>query len=169
MLNRRTFCFSIAAQLTAQRPSWTAVVAALLQKGVDEGKLPGAVAFVEDDGETVLLQAVGWRDLKRRERMTTDTVFDMRSITKPVTALAAMALVTDGELALDEPVQKHLPEVADLGAPKPITLRHLLTHTSGLGQSRPTELENLTEKRDHTLAEVVSLGIVTLSALISIW
>ena len=70
-----------------------------------------------------------------------------------------MALVTDGKLALDEAVQKHLPEVAELGALKSITLRHLLTHTSGLGQSRPTELENLTERRDHTLAEVVSLYV----------
>ena len=159
MLNRRTFCFSIAAQLTAQPPRWTSDVTTLLQKGVAEGKLPGAVALVEDDGETVFLRAVGWRDLKRRERMTSDTVFDMRSVTKPVTALAAMALVKDGKLALDEAVQKHLPEVAQLDTRKPITLRHLLTHTSGLGQSRPTELENLTERRDHTLAEVVSLYV----------
>ena len=72
MLNRRTFCFSIAAQLTAQPPCLTSDVTTLLQKGVAEGKLPGAVALVEDDGEVVLLKAVGWRDLKRRERMTAD-------------------------------------------------------------------------------------------------
>ena len=89
--------------------------------------------------------------------MTVDTIFDMRSVTKPVTALAAMTLVTESKLELDDPVKDYLPEVDQLKAETPITLRHLLTNTAGLRHERPAELAELTEKRDRTLAEVVSI------------
>ena len=128
-------------------------------RAVEEGKLAGAVARVDQDGRTLLNTAKGWANLEERTRVTVDTIFDMRSITKPVTALAAMTLVGDGKLKLADAVQDCLPEVAQLKAKTPITLRHLLTHTAGLAQERPADLSGLVEKRDRTLAEVVSMYV----------
>ncbi len=131
----------------------------MIGSGIEEGKLAGAVVRVEQNGQTLLSTAKGWQNLEERTPMSMDTIFDMRSVTKPVTALAAMTLVADGKLNLDDPVQDYLPEVARLKAKTPITLRHLLTNTAGLRHERPAELEELTEKRDRTLAKVVSMYV----------
>ena len=94
--------------------------------------------------------------------MRVDSIFDIRSVTKPITAIAIMMLMEDGKLTLNDPVAKYLAEFrrtsskAEL-SPDRITIRHLLTHTSGLPSERPTEIEAITIKRDRTLSEVVTL------------
>lgn len=157
-LTRRTFCQTIGAQLALPDSAPGAGVDTLLGDAVDSGKIPGAVALVQDDGQPPAIKTAGWRDLARRQPMTADTIFDMRSVTKAVTAVAAMTLVAEGRIALDKPVAEHLPEVEKLEARKPITLRHLLTHTAGLAHSAPA-LERLTETRHLPLAEVVSICV----------
>ena len=129
----------------------------LIRRAVEDGTIPGAVVRIEQDGRKLADAAAGWRDIENRSPMTADTIFDVRSITKPVTAIAALLLVAEGNLSLDGAVEEHIPEVASLRARAPITLRHLLTHTAGLVHERPPELQDLTEKRDCTLEDVVSI------------
>jgi CubicO group peptidase (beta-lactamase class C family) len=114
----------------------------------------GAVTLVERHGETFTVQAVGFQELESRKRMRADTIFDVRSVTKIVTAIGVMILVEEGKLGLNDPIEKYLPE---FNTANPITIHHLLTHTSGLPFSRPAEIEDITIKRDRTLADVVSL------------
>lgn len=123
-----------------------AALQAILQDGVSAGHAPGmTAALAGPDG--VLQAAAGARGADNPAAMTADTVFWIASLTKAVTSVAAMQLVEQGRVGLDEPVSRWLPRLAeprvldgfgDDGAPRmrpaktPITLRHLLTHTSGL-------------------------------------
>ena len=118
----------------------------LLQQAVLAGHVPGVVAAASSSEGTVYEAAFGERALGRGVAMTPDTVFWLASMTKPIVGAAAMQLVEQGKLTLDEPAAKFLPELADvklltgwdssgqplLQAPKAqITLRQLLTHTAG--------------------------------------
>ena len=124
--------------------------------------MAGAVTVVARRGQVVSLQAVGYHDLESKKPMRVDSIFDIRSVSKPITAIAIMMLMEDGKLTLNDPVAKYLPEFrrtssrAEL-SPDRITIRHLLTHTSGLPSQRPTEIDAITIKRDRTLSEVVIL------------
>ena len=109
---------------------------------VKRGEVPGVVAIVAYKGKVILRKAVGSAVMEPVERqMTTDTIFRMASMTKPVTSVAVMMLVEDGKLKLDDPVSKHVPEMAKLmvvtengerPAKREPTIHDLLTHTSGL-------------------------------------
>lgn len=129
---------------------------------VADGAIVGAVTLVARDGKVFNLEAVGFQDLESRKPMRTDTIFDVRSVTKTVTAIAVMILVEDGKLILNDPIEKFLPEFKIKSKPtngpaNSITIHHLLTHTSGLPFSRPIEIEDITIKRDRTLDDVVAL------------
>ncbi len=154
---RRTFCMALPLGMSAQSPSLEDETSALIRRAVEDGTIPGAVARIEQERRTLADAASGWRDIKDRSPMAADSVFDVRSITKPVTAIAALILVAEGKLSLDGAVEEHIPEVASLRTRTPITLRHLLTHTAGLVHQRPPELGELTEKRDYTLEDVFSI------------
>jgi len=137
-------------RLTAQarRPDFTPVTA-LLKQMVADGVVAGAVAGVQRDGQTLYLEAAGQRDVATGVGMTTDTLFRIYSMTKPVTAVVVMQLVTEGRATLDSPVSAFLPEFAEVRvapdggvgrAPaRAITVRDLLLHTSGLSH-RTSEL-----------------------------
>jgi CubicO group peptidase (beta-lactamase class C family) len=117
-----------------------------LRQKCDAKEIPGVVAVAATSKDIVYEGAFGKRDLSRPDAMTTDSVFWIASMTKAITTAAAMQLVEQGKLSLDEPIGKVLP---DLAAPqvldgfdangepklrpatKPITLRHLMTHTAG--------------------------------------
>ena len=116
------------------------------RRATDAGQIPGVVAMAANDKEVVYQGAFGKRDLGKPEPMTIDSVFWIASMTKAITATAAMQLVEQGKLSLDEPIGKILSDLAApqvfegfdaAGTPKvrpakrPITLRHLLTHTAG--------------------------------------
>lgn len=102
---------------------------------IGENRYPGAV-FAIARGDTVLeVEALGVAHVDTGVPMRRDSIFRLMSMTKPVTAVAAMMLVEQGKLDLDAPVAQVLPEFADFGvagAP-PLSLRHLLTHSSGIG------------------------------------
>ncbi|HXF18567.1 MAG TPA: serine hydrolase domain-containing protein [Burkholderiales bacterium] len=121
-----------------------------LQKAVDSGELPGAVVFIARDGQLVYAKSFGWLDREKKIPMNNDAIFRLYSMTKPVVSVAAMMLVEEGKLGLQEPVSKYIPEFKEMkvgveskdaeGKPaltlveakRPITVQDLLRHTSGL-------------------------------------
>jgi methyl acetate hydrolase len=123
-------------------------ISSLLQRSVDSGGVPGVIAIAVSDRERIYENACGRRGLSTNRPMTLDSVLYYASMTKALVGAAAMQLVEQGRANLDEPVSRFLPGLA---APKvlegyaaagkamirpakrPITLRHLLTHTSGFG------------------------------------
>ncbi|MGH8859911.1 MAG: serine hydrolase domain-containing protein, partial [Jatrophihabitantaceae bacterium] len=119
---------------------------ALLNRYVDDGKLPGWSVLVARDGEIVHLGLGGRRDVEAGLPVEKDTLFRIYSMTKPITSVAAMILYERGPFELTDPVARYLPEFADMRvfaggsdvkpatvpATEPIRVWHLLTHTSGL-------------------------------------
>ena len=91
---------------------------------------PGCAVGVGVGGPEVLARAYGMADLEHDVPNTADTIFEAGSVSKQFTAAAVLALVQDGRLSLDDPVRTYVPELPDYGAP--LTIRHMLTHTSGL-------------------------------------
>lgn len=149
-----------------------------MRRYLDAGKLPGMLTLVARHGEVVFLDALGWQDVAAATPIAEDTLFRIYSMTKPVTAVAVMMLYEEGRFQLDDPIARTLPGFADMEvylagegrhmatepARTPITIHHLLTHTSGLGYgfSSATPLGALyTERRtdfdpdDGPLVEVV--------------
>ncbi len=119
---------------------------AILRRAVEAREVPGVVALAATDDGPVYQGAFGVRDLAGGPAMTLDTVFRIFSMTKAITCVAAMQLVEEGKLSLDEPVPAIDPALASpqvldgfdaSGAPllrpaaRPITLKHLMTHTAG--------------------------------------
>lgn len=109
---------------------------------VEDGRLPGVVTMVARDGRIVHWDAVGYRDVASGEPLERNDVFRIYSMTKPVTSVAALILMEEGALSLEDPVSDHIPEFAGLtvlGAAgeevpvtAPVTVEHLLTHTAGM-------------------------------------
>jgi CubicO group peptidase (beta-lactamase class C family) len=91
---------------------------------------PGCAVGVGAPGRASQMRAYGMADLEHGVRNTPDTIFEAGSVTKQFTAAAVLLLVQDGKVALDDQVRKYFPEIPDYGAS--LTIRHLLTHTSGL-------------------------------------
>jgi CubicO group peptidase (beta-lactamase class C family) len=94
------------------------------------GQTPGCAVGVGSNGRSVLERAYGMADLEHDVRNVPDTIFEAGSVSKQFTAAAVLLLARDGRLSLDDPVRKYIPELPDYGAP--LTIRHMLTHTSGL-------------------------------------
>lgn len=119
--------------LLAATPPRLADVDAVIRQAIARDELPGAVLVVGHRGRVVYRKAYGWRALlPRREPMTVETIFDLASLTKVVaTTPAIMMLFEQGKLRLDDPVAHYLPEFGVNGK-EHITIRQLLTHTSGL-------------------------------------
>lgn len=126
---------SVAAPLAA--PLAAAAAAPSPEQQVDalfakwsKPDVPGATVVVIRDGKVVLSKGYGMADLERGVPITSQTVFNVGSISKQFTAFAIQLLVQDGKLALDDDMRKYLPEMPDLK--QTITIRHLLHHTSGI-------------------------------------
>ena len=110
------------------------------------GKIPGAVILIQQHGQPVYFESFGLRDVESRRPMTADSIFRLYSMSKAITSVAAMMLVDDGKLRLDDPLSKYIPAFAEakVGVEKPdgklaleplqrpITIEDLLRHTSGL-------------------------------------
>jgi CubicO group peptidase (beta-lactamase class C family) len=121
-----------------------------LRNEVVTGKIPGAVLLIQQHGKPIYFESFGVSNVATKLRMTPDTIFRIYSMSKPVTSVAAMMLVDEGKLFLDDPVSKFIPAFADAkvgvdlsdeaGEPplkleplqRPITIRDLLRHTSGI-------------------------------------
>jgi CubicO group peptidase (beta-lactamase class C family) len=106
-----------------------------VQEWLDGDVYAGCVVLIAHRGEVLAHRAFGLADLENQVRFQPDTVCQLASVTKPVTATAVMLLVQDGKIGLDDPVARHLP--AFRRHPR-ITIRHLLTHTSGLPRDVPS-------------------------------
>jgi CubicO group peptidase (beta-lactamase class C family) len=123
-----------------------AQIAPALQGVVDAGDVSGFVTLIWRKGEELQFNALGYRDVEAGEPMTRDTLFRIASMTKPVTSVAAMMLMEDGKLRLDDPISRWLPEFTEMRvlkdahgplddtypALRQITVEDLMTHRSGL-------------------------------------
>lgn len=127
-------------------PAKLAEAGTVLQGFVDRGELAGAVTLTSRGDQIVQADAIGWRDLETGDPMRLDTLFRIASMTKPITSVAALMLIEEGKLTLDEPIGRWIPELAeprvlrDAAGPlretepaqRPITVEDLLTHRSGI-------------------------------------
>ena len=118
----------VAAPAVAQPPALEKSVDAIFSKW--KNTTPGCAVGVAVRGKPVLMKAYGMADLEHDVPNTPDTIFESGSLSKQFTAMAIMLLAKDGRLSLDDQVRKHIPELPDYGVP--LTIRHMLTHTSGL-------------------------------------
>jgi len=127
-------------------------VRAAMQARIDAGKLSGVVLMVAQDGEILMNEALGYQNVEDMVPMSTDSIFRIFSMTKPVTGTALMMLYDEGKFELDDPVEKHLPELAGMQvfvsqnddgswetvpAEHPMTVRELMSHTGGLIYTPP--------------------------------
>ena len=128
--------------------SGTAAIDAGLRGAVERKDVPGVVALITDRQRVLYQGAFGVADVSTGRALTPDAMFRIASMTKPITSFALMQLVEQGRLGLDDPAEKYLPELANLKvfesfdpttgayklrpASRPATVRHFLTHTSGL-------------------------------------
>ena len=122
---------------------------AMLKKAITENQVPGAVALIAKNGKIVFYNAYGMADNASEKKMEKETIFRIASQTKAITSTAVMMLWEEGKFRLDDPISKYIPEFGEAQvldtynetegsyttkpAENQITIRHLLTHTSGLG------------------------------------
>lgn len=149
-----TLAFGLAAGFVWAGGPELAGVTAAVQNQIDKGEVAGAVALVETPDRVVHFAAAGQSDLAAKKPMAEDALFWIASMSKPVTACAILILQDEGKLSVDDPASKYLPELANLktadGAAGCPTLKHLLTHSSGLAE--PNDQEALAAR---TLAELM--------------
>jgi len=122
-------------------------IKAVLQPVVDAGQLAGAATLVWREGDSeAMTTCVGWRDVEAQSPVTRDTIFRIASMTKPITSVAALMLMDEGRIELNEPITRYAPEFSRMQvlrspngplnetdtAEGPITFGHLLTHRAGL-------------------------------------
>lgn len=129
-------------------PTKSSTLDSLFQAYIRLGKIPGATALIAQKGEIVYHKAFGLKNLETKETQTVSDLFRIASMTKPVTAVAAMMCYEEGAFELDDPLSTFIPEFSDMMildqvnkvdstfsghlAKNPITIRHLFTHTSGI-------------------------------------
>ncbi len=165
LLKERAFLKTLAAQGGIAPLSQIAkaeVIPAIqerLRKLVDEDhEVAGAVTLVATPERIEHLGALGRADLAANTLMGTDNIFWIASMSKPILAVLLMMLVDEGKLDIDDPVEKYLPEFKSLktkdGKPARVTIRHLLTHTSGMGEITGAEARGQSK-----LADVIPLYV----------
>lgn len=120
-----------------------------------QGDVPGASVLVIENGKTVVDRAYGYADLEARTAATPQTNYRLASVSKQFTASAILLLAQDGKLHLDDPVRKWLPSLP--ASADAVTLKHLLTHTSGLIDYEDVMAQDATENEQVHDAEVLRL------------
>ncbi len=142
-------CQSEEAEYPETSQTGTAEIDRMLQQAVESGDIPGVVAIVANKDHVLYHQAFGKMDVANDLAMGKDSIFNIASMTKPVTSVAVMMLHEEGKLGLDDPISRYMPrmkyvEVIDSfdendgtystrDTDRQVTIRHLLAHTSGLG------------------------------------
>jgi CubicO group peptidase (beta-lactamase class C family) len=125
-----------------------------MQKCVDNREIAGSVTLVATGDGIVHIEAIGKADLAADRLMSSDQLFWIASMTKPVTGAAVMMMQEEGKLRVDDLVEKYIPKFSGLktaaGEPAKVTIRHLLTHTSGLA-----EMSRQSSRPVKTLAEAI--------------
>lgn len=154
---------------TGLDPARLAAIPARLKHYVEQGKAAGFVTLVSRHGKVAALEATGYTDLETKQPMKTDNIFQLHSMTKPIVCLAAVMLAEQGLLRLTDPVEMHLPEfrgqwVMEGQSPlalslvkpaRPITIRDLMTHTSGMMLNPPPAIGELHGALHKSLEDVV--------------
>jgi CubicO group peptidase (beta-lactamase class C family) len=142
-----------------------------MKRFVEDGTISGAVTLVARHGKVAELDAVGMQDVETGRLMRPDSIFQIMSMTKPFTGVGIMMLAEEGKLALRDPVERFLPEFKGVhvmvttgpdggqrGMPlRPINVRDLMTHTSGVFDSPPSEIRDYFTKMNIPLAELVKI------------
>ncbi len=141
-----------------------ALIGATVEAWIAKKEIPGAVTMVARKGKLAYVHVAGWRDSAAQDPLREDAVFRLYSMTKPIVSIAAMQLVEDGRLALNEPVHKYIPEFKDMKvatesvdaagnavmtlapAKRPITVQDLLRHTSGITYGPPLQTRTQVQK-----------------------
>lgn len=136
-----------------------------MQEYIDTNQISGSVTLIARKGKVVHFEAQGWRYKEENAQMEKDAIFSLMSMTKPIVSTALMMLWEDGKFMLDDPISKWLPAyskmmVSDVSgqvpAVRPVTVRNVLTHTSGLslepGPRPPTLLEEIEKSAGRPLA-----------------
>ena len=139
-------------------------LADIMQQAVDQQAIAGCSFLIVHRGEVVFREAFGFADIESERAFTTNELVPIASVSKPVLASVVMALVDQGKLTLDDPVEKYLPEFKDMkvkGGKRPIhqmTIRHLLSHTAGFWGNKGISAEKLDLIRNfqRPLGEAVS-------------
>lgn len=170
------------ASVSQNLPWWRrSAIDAFMRYSVWSGSRSGFVTMIAHEGELIYSNAVGWANIETNIPMQLDTKMRFASMTKPVTAVAAMLLIEEGKLRLDDPVSKYIPEFANTRVAvneyrntsgnfdttllkNPILVRHLLLFSSGVGPGysapsdlmRHWELNGIRSKKSGDLAERVS-------------
>jgi CubicO group peptidase (beta-lactamase class C family) len=176
---RRGFCLLLTllpvvlAQKSGLEPQRLEQISATMDTFVQKGTIAGAVTLISRHGGSPVIHSVGWQDIESKKPMRPDSIFQIMSMTKPVTAIGVMILQDEGKLSIEDPVEKYLPDFrkmwlidkADetsriLKRPsRPIKIRDLLTHTSGMGGVLPDRQRGLEifYRMDRSLAEEVAM------------
>src|SRR5262245_25834689 len=128
---------------------------AFVKDYVDTNQIAGAVTLVARKGKIVHFEAQGWRYKEENQPMEKDAIFSLASMTKPIVSTALMMLWEDGKFMLDDPISKWLPSYANKQVldpltsrrtpARPVTVRHILSHTSGLSLTPSTGPNPLTD------------------------
>lgn len=177
MLRRHALPLFAAPLIPAARaadPARLALIRTRMEEAVNRGAILGSVTLAAQEGKVLHHEATGHLDFAKSKPMAKDSIFQIMSMTKPVTGTVILMLAEEGRLALTDPVEKHLPEFRGLrvissrsedGAitlrkpSRAITIRDLLTHTSGLPEYGPPGIggNDFYQKLDRSLAEAVLL------------
>jgi CubicO group peptidase (beta-lactamase class C family) len=131
-----------------------AAITDAIKPSIAQNEISGAVTLVVTKDQVLHLAAVGESDIAAHTPMKTDAIFWIASMTKPLTGTAIMMLQEEGKLSIEDPVARFIPEFAGIktpsGKPANLTLRHLLTHTSGLSEASGAE-----QKAAKTLSDLI--------------
>lgn len=160
---------ALAQELPASKPEAVGLsserlerIGSVVQRSIDQKLIAGAVTLVVRRGRVAWFKAQGMQDREAGKGMPTDAMFRICSMTKPITSVAVMMLYEEGKFLLNDPVSKYLPEFKNpkvlvkpatgatytIPAPKEITIRDLLRHTSGLTYNWDDDLGPMYEKAD---------------------
>jgi CubicO group peptidase (beta-lactamase class C family) len=153
-------------------PNRLAQIPVRMKALVEQGAAAGVVTLVARHGAIAELDATGYQNLETRKPMAQDTIFQIMSMTKPLTGIGIMMLMEEGKLGINDPVERRLPEFRGqmvmenrnpdgtvvLRKPaRPITIRDLMTHTSGMLDEMPESIKEQYQRMNLTLAEAVSI------------
>jgi CubicO group peptidase (beta-lactamase class C family) len=161
----------LAAQDRGLNPSVLGQIPPRMKTFVDDQSVAGVVTLIARDGKIGEFDAAGMADISANQPMRKDTIFQIMSMTKPFTAVGIMMLAEEGKLTLKDPVEMYLPEfrnqrVAITTGPDsdqratpihPITIRDLMTHTSGMFDTPPSEIKDFRERMNIPLADLVKV------------
>ncbi|MEM1295100.1 MAG: serine hydrolase domain-containing protein, partial [Verrucomicrobiota bacterium] len=135
------------AKVAGLNPEVLAELDAVLQGNIDAKHVSGVIGLIHRNGHRGYFEAFGWQDIAAEKPMPKDAIFRLKSMSKPVVAVAALVLFDDGAFALDDPISKHCPEWAEpkvlkndgsvVPAKTAITPRMLMSHSSGLYYNLP--------------------------------